>query len=66
MDNINLLKYCVHHIVTSKPIHILPMSWFSLQHMPTIIVHLKMINGNIFVCSLALIASTPNYNFHIM
>ena len=31
--------------------------------MPTIILHLVMINGYIFVYSLASIASTPNYNF---
>ena len=33
MNNINLLKYCVHHVVRSKPIlHITDAALFSSTH----------------------------------
>ena len=58
MDIINSPKYGVHYVVTPKLISCITDVMLFL---PTVILHLKMINGCIFVYSPALIASTPNY-----
>ena len=66
IDDINLPKHCMHYVIIPELILCSADVALVLPHMLTIISHLKMINDHTFLYSLALIAGTLNYNFHIM